>query len=112
MDTLFRSQVGLAEFGNNSGITTVVWDHNAYFAMPPSGSGNPSEQNASGNPFRNVAQSPGANDFHLTRDTSQMGLLGLLYNLDPDGVTRTSSRGAFQFGPLSRPNPPPNLNVR
>ena len=94
-----------------SGLVTQIWDHNAYFATPLSGSGDPSELNASGNPFKNVTQNLGATDFHLLKDTSVWTPLASPYNIDPDSVTRTSSRGAYQFAP-SRPNPPTNATVR
>lgn len=47
---------------------------------------------SSTNPFVN-SQS----DFHLTFDVGSWTGLASPYNADPDGVTRTSSRGTFQF---------------
>lgn len=50
-------------------------------------------------------------DFHLTADTTTWTALSSPYNLDPDGDTRTTSRGAYQFGTGSgqNPNPPTGL---
>src|SRR5437867_2340103 len=64
-----------------SGLVTQIWDHNAYFATPLSGSGDPSELNASGNPFKNVTQNLGATDFHLLKDTSVWTPLASPYNI-------------------------------
>jgi hypothetical protein len=80
-------------------------DYNAFYST----SSTPSEahgQVASGNPFVNLA---GLN-FHLTSDTSAWSSLGMPSgnNLDPDGVTRTSSRGAYQFFTGTPPPPPPS----
>ena len=96
-----------------SGLVTQVWDHNSYYSMPLSGNlSEPSEQSLSGNPFRKVSQSPGADDFRLTGDTSAWTALGAPYNIDSDGLIRSSSRGAYQFTPSSRPSSATNLIVR
>jgi len=52
------------------------------------------DQVSSANPFVNLA----SGDYHLANDTDTWTTLPAPYNVDPDGVPRTSSRGAFQFG--------------
>ena len=69
-------------------------DYNSYF----SDSNVPSEPNgqtSNSNPFVNT----GAGDYHLTIDTAPWNSSGMPAgdNVDPDGITRTSSRGAFEF---------------
>src|SRR5438034_600495 len=93
-----------------SGLVKQVWDHNSYFNMPLSGSGDPSEQNTSGNPFISVSQGAGATNFRLALPTAPAVLLSPPYNVDPDSVLRTSSRGVYQLV-APRPGPPANLTV-
>jgi hypothetical protein len=50
-------------------------------------------QTSSSNPFVNYS----GGDFHLAADTNAWTALSSPYNVDADGVTRTSSRGALQF---------------
>jgi hypothetical protein len=69
-------------------------DFNSYFST----SSPPTETNgqiATLNPFVNTS----TNDYHLTQDTSAWNPSGIPTgdNIDPDGITRTSSRGTFQF---------------
>jgi hypothetical protein len=51
------------------------------------------------------------NDFHLSSDTTLWLPLGTPFNLDPDGITHTSSRGAYQFGSPQPPAPPQGLTA-
>lgn len=62
------------------------------------------DQVMSANPFVNLT----SGDYHLANDTDTWTALPSPYNVDPDGVQRTSSRGAFQFGGL-RPGTPTQL---
>jgi len=39
----------------------------------------------------------GFSDWHLVTDTSTLSMLASPYNTDPDGVSRSTSRGAYQF---------------
>jgi len=82
------------------GFTT---DYNAYFST----TNQPSEthgQVASSNPFANLAAS-----YQLASDTSPWTPLASPYNIDPDGITRSSSRGGYQFG--NAPAPPTGLTA-
>jgi hypothetical protein len=63
-------------------------------------------QKASGNPFVNSA----GHDYHLTSDTSAWISLPSPYNVAPDNVVRTSSRGAYQFL-TGGPAPPTSVSV-
>lgn len=69
---------------------TTTHDFNAYFTItsPPTEANG---QTASGSPF------VGVSDFHLASDTNAWTALASPYNVDLDGVTRTSSRGAYQI---------------
>jgi len=61
------------------------------------------------------APSPFANlsgyDFHLASDLNNWYALGAPYNVDIDGVTRTSSRGAYQYTNNAAPTPPAGLTA-
>jgi hypothetical protein len=61
----------------------------------------------SGTSFVNEA----GGNFHLASNTAAWGTLASPYNVDPDGVTRTSSRGAYQFGSPIPPAPPSNVTA-
>jgi hypothetical protein len=84
----------------------VADDYNAYFST----TNTPSEahgQVASSNPFANLA----ADSYLLASDTAPWTPLASPYNVDPDGVTRTSSRGGYQFVSSSAPAPPTGLTA-
>lgn len=73
-------------------------DFNSYFqctSIPTETNG----QTSSSNPFTNSA----TGDFHLANDTSAWTSLSSPFNTDPDGITRTSSRGAYQYVPAGGP---------
>lgn len=75
--------------------------YNSYYqatAIPTQSNG----QTSSANPFVN---SSGQN-YQLSVDTAAWTPLGSPYNIDPLGITRTSSRGMFQLG-TATPGPPP-----
>lgn len=81
-------------------------DYNAYFST----TNTPSEahgQVASSNPFANLA----AGTYLLASDTAPWTPLPSPYNIDPNGLTRTSSRGGYQFGTSNLPAPPTGLTV-
>jgi len=81
-------------------------DYNVYFSATNA----PSEthgQVANSNPFVNLA----AGTYLLGTDTSPWTPLAAPYNIDPDGITRTSSRGAYQFMSSNAPAAPTGLTV-
>jgi hypothetical protein len=116
-NNLWYSNTHVSEF-TGAGIT---WDYQSYFSQNnvtdgsahiqcPGGSSNC----AGGNPFVNVViNTQGRDDFHLTFDTATWTPLPPPYNVDMDGVVRTSSRGAFQFTGASStaPAPPTGLTA-
>ncbi len=72
------------------------------------------------NLFTHVADAVGADDFHLVTDTASWTPLANVtlpngfvetLNTDLDGAIRSSSQGAFQFGPNNAPTPPTALTV-
>jgi hypothetical protein len=76
------------------GAGVATHDYNSYFSDSNVPS-EPNRQTSASNPFVNTA----AGDYHLAVDTSPWNLNGMPAgdNVDPDGITRTSSRGTFQF---------------
>jgi hypothetical protein len=79
-----------------------TFDYDSYYST----TNTPSEahgQIGSGSPFVNAA----GFDYDLASDTSNWISLSSPYNLDPDGNTRTTSRGAFQFSTSSGGVTPP-----
>ena len=74
----------------NSGPT--ITDYN-YYNNCTSVTSSAHDQTASGNPFVNYA----AYDFTLEADTNAGLTLGAPYNVDPNGVTRAGTRGAYQY---------------
>ncbi len=105
----------------NSGVT---WDYNAYYNSPQMCTNDkaPNTSCASSNPFVNVAQSPGANNFGLTADTTAGVTLSSslppgctpgvnCLNVDMIGSIRGGNgswdRGALQMSNGSQPPAPP-----
>ncbi len=82
-------------------------DYNAYFST----TNTPSEahgQTGSSNPFANLA----GGSYSLSSDTAPWTPLVTPYNVDPDGLTRTSSRGGYQFSSGGgAPAPPSGLTA-
>jgi Divergent InlB B-repeat domain len=95
----------------NSGLT---WDYNAYYESPTMCANDTAAHTSCGstNPFVNVAQTVGANNFNLTGDTTAGVTLSSslppgcttgvnCFNTDMNGVTRgvsgTWDRGALQY---------------
>ena len=79
-------------------------DYDSFFST----SDTPSEthgQTGSGNPFVNSS----SYNYALSSDTATWTPLPAPYNVDPDGVTRTSSRGAYQLVSTGAPAPPTGL---
>ena len=69
---------------------------NSYYSTTRSGDACTGDQiNGAGDPF--VLSSTASANFHLATDTSAWAALSSPYNSDPSGVTRTSSRGAYQY---------------
>jgi len=102
--------------GSFSGPTTScgnpgTWAYNSYYATVVSDSTTGAVNEGSANPFTNAKQNvQNSDDFRLAVDTTPWTPLPAPYNVDPNGVTRTSSRGAFQFsGSGQAPVPPTNL---
>jgi hypothetical protein len=82
-------------------------DYNSYFSTTNAPS-EPHVQKGSSNPFVNST----SGDYSLTSDTVAWTPLSVPYNVDPTGVLRTSSRGAYQFSTSSGgvvPKPPSSL---
>ena len=77
---------------NQGGAYTT--SHNSYCGSTPDSP--PSE---TGRQFPCGQLHVSSTNFHLASDTSAWTSLASPYNVDPDGVTRTSSRGAYQFVP-------------
>ncbi len=68
-------------------------DYNYYLNCSGASPSEPNKQTSSSEPW---VDRPNGN-WHLAADTNAWTPLGAPYNVDMDGVTRTSSRGAFQF---------------
>jgi hypothetical protein len=115
---------GWTSNASNVFIQNNIWYKCGSTAWQNSGSGsvtvNVSDHNDfdSSNPFVNVSSgaSPGASgadNFHLSADTSAWFSLSSPYNADPDGLTRITSRGAFQFAGATStlPAPPTGLTA-
>jgi hypothetical protein len=103
-----------ANFGNPNYGGTVTHDYS--WCGPNAGSACTSEANdqnaGTTDPFVNLS----ANDFHLKSNTNPGRSLGSPYDVDPDGIVRSTSawdRGAFQSNGAvsSRPNPPTGLTA-
>ena len=103
-----------------TGTTTL--DSNSFYSVAAGDTWGTNAQVATGNPFVNGGtNTAGANNFQLASDTaawyalSNLTMAGLVETLivDPVQVTRTSSRGAYQFqtGSGSAPNPPKGLTA-
>lgn len=75
------------------GLNVQTHDYNSYLSCTDTAPVETNGQVASLNPFVAAA----SNNFHLATDTSAWTTLTSPYNVDPDGVTRTSSRGAYQY---------------
>lgn len=113
--------------GHNTIVNNIFWngicgstllasgntiDYNSYLSCKGSAPSEPHGQVASLNPFVAAA----ANNFDLAADTSSWTPLPPPYNVDGDGIVRTSSRGAYQYGgsaqaPGPAPAPPQGLQV-
>ncbi len=72
---------------------TGTFNSNYYTQNTTTPVGETGEQSDSATPFTNWT----ADNYHLTTDTTAWAPLSSPYNVDTDGVTRTSSRGTFQF---------------
>jgi len=95
---------GPIQLGNGSSCAA-----NAYYSTIRDSAACAGDQIAgSVNPLVNATS-----DFHLRVDTSPWSALPFPYNVDGDGLTRSSSRGAFQFagGSTSPVNPPTALSA-
>jgi hypothetical protein len=83
-----------------------TFDYNSYFST----TNTPAEahgQTGTGSPFINAANY----NYQLAADTSAWTPLASPYNVDAKGLTRISSRGAYQFTTSSAVNPPTNLTA-
>jgi hypothetical protein len=93
-----------AFFGNS----TITQDHNSFIQSGsgcPSGAGNICDTSGL-NPFVNWQ----AGNFNLASENSDWTnrlSLGSPFTVDPNGTTRTTDRGAYQFGSSSSPAPTP-----
>ena len=80
---------------------------NSYYSTSRYGTACSGDQETTGDPFVNSNT-----DFHLVSDTSAWTSLAAPYNVDPDGVTRSSSRGAYQLASNTpTPTPPSGLQA-
>ncbi len=95
--------------------SNITWSHNYYNDIAGGVTDpDPDKQvitGSSSNPFVNGGTNvAGANNFQLVADTNMWTALSSPYNLDLMGNTRTSSRGALQFGASGlSPAPPTGL---
>lgn len=116
-NNLWYGNKGSVGFGPNG---SFVEDHNSYLSNPGgSSSGTADVTNSSAsNPFV-VWTGSGNLDARLSADTSDVNnwfSLPSPFNVDPNGVTRTTDRGAYQYGGQvitqgSPPNPPTQLTA-
>jgi len=101
-------------YGNNASMGMVgTCSNNAYFDQVRAAVCTSDQTGATGSPFvnfpANITQGQ-VPDFRLVNDTNSWFALSIPFNTDPDGVIRTSSRGAYQStGP--RPDPPSGLGA-
>lgn len=89
--------MGAAACPADSTCSSFTWSHQAYYNTTNTADIDADKQTLVANPFVNVA----AQNFHLVADTAAWSALLSPLNSDPDGTTRTSSRGAYQFLPPS-----------
>lgn len=112
------STTGCSGAGTCTMTTPATWSYNALFNTVHTGDSNPNEQFSSADPFTNDTTPQGMT---LVSDTSPMQAIsnfGTYWNgtssvtntftVDMNGVTRTTSRGALQFGGAS--DPPDSLS--
>ena len=97
--------------GNCDFTGSLTHDSNYYLSCN-SGQAAPAETNSqmsSTAPFVNMT----ARDFHLSADTNMWAPVTSPFDIDPDGLPRTSSRGAFQFSTVTaqRPAAPQSLQA-
>jgi hypothetical protein len=92
---------GPIELGDSGGTSC---SSNSYYDTKRNSTACSGDQIASGNPLVDPMA-----DFRLTADTAIWTPLGAPYNLDPNNITRVSSRGAYQFGNIQLPDPPSGL---
>ena len=86
--------------------------YNSYFDMNETNDPDKNAQISQTAPFGNVGQSAGQDNFTLLANTTMWYSLASPYNVDMAGTTRTSSRGAYQFGSSATPpNPPTGLTA-
>jgi hypothetical protein len=87
-------------------IASVTQDHNSWLNNGDSAAGTANVINAgAANPFL-LWTGSGNLDAHLTADSANVNnwlSLASPFNLDPDNVTRTTDRGAYQFGGAAPP---------
>ncbi len=95
-----------------STCSSLVWDHNAYFAQPITDTDPNAQIVAATNPF----VSSGTDNFRLAAATLGGVTLASPFNTDMDGTTRgvdgVWDRGAFEFDSGKRPPlPPPKVSL-
>lgn len=101
----------------SGGCSTFTYDYNSYFATPNSDDTSTHKQSSSINPFVNAGtNTAGADNYNLATDTSVWFNTNATFaanSTDITGASRTSSRGAYQYGSNSsnQVSPPTNLIV-
>jgi len=96
------------EDDTSANITTFTWNNQAYYNTTNTADPSPGTKQVLGSdPLPNWE----SGDYHLDFDTDAWATLTGDYAVDPDGETRTSSRGAYQYlsggGDVTAPTPNP-----
>jgi hypothetical protein len=112
----YHCQENIAPMKCPGSCSQYVDDYNSYFDMNESNDTGAHVQVSQTNPFTLVAQLLNQDNFALTTDTTAWFNTSSLLpgnNTDLAGNTRTSSRGALQYGSSTNtaPNPPTGLKA-
>jgi hypothetical protein len=98
--------------GTNVGGSSNVFDSNVYMSCWQGSGTETNKQTLTTDPFvASKFNAPGVGDYHLKTDTSAWAALASPYNIDMDGVTRQTSRGAYQFGSVTQIAPPTGVTA-
>lgn len=92
-NNLLYGSASLIEQGTGGGV--IDHDYNSFCSPTDTPPSEPHRQTGCGDLF----VSSGTGNYHLATDTAAWLTLASPFNIDPDGVTRTSSRGAYQKVP-------------
>jgi hypothetical protein len=112
----YNCQENIQPVGCPGTCSSYTDSYNSYFAMNETRDPDPNKQVSQSNPFNNVGQGTNQNDFSLKTDTSAWFNTSSIMSgnqTDIVGNTRSSSRGAYQFGTSggTPPAPPTGLSA-